>query len=757
MKKFLISILLLFSGFQSIEVVSQIQIVCKDAVTKKPIQAVTLWCNDNVIGVSTTEGIIRVEQNPDCHLLEIRHPDYQSIVLTIGQFSLSSAINLIPNETALDEVVILASPFHRELLAIPGSVSVLPSVRPGVEPTISIGHRMEQVTGIQWQAGTLSTARLTIRGIGSRSPYATNRIRAYFDEIPLTGGDGATTVEDLELAETGRLEVIKGPSSALYGPGLGGTLLIRSSLPAIERWSSHVMMESGSFGLIKVGGQVAYRDSSQLLVAGLYRTREDGYRENSRYERTNALLRVGRQLKNHQLKLLIHYVDLIGQIPSSLNQTMYNETPEKAAPNWLAVRGFNDYQKWQGGVTLTSQLSTRWLNHLTLYGIFNESTESRPFNFLDETTQTGGVRYRLAYSGNAIELALGAEVLGERYHWSIVETLGGIRGEQQIQNHETRRLLNLFIHSEWELQPQTFLSAGFNLNKVNYTTRPVGTQTDEGSGNDYVYPLVWSPRIGVSHNVTLNWWFFASAGHGFSVPSSEEALFPDGSINRNLKPEEGFNVDAGIRGKTFGGRMELELTAYRIWVKNLLMTKRDAEEVFYGENAGRTVHQGIESNLKIDVLKPSARGSRLQVSLAHTWMDNRFVRFSDNDRAFDGNKLPGLPSSTLHARLNGQVGRSLSLQLLYHHINRLQMNDANTLSYPGYGRVDALAAYTFIKGALNGLALKASVQNLFNTHYASMILVNAPSFGGASPRYYYPGAPLNFNVGIRYALPITPK
>jgi iron complex outermembrane receptor protein len=296
-----------------------------------------------------------------------------------------------------------------------------------------------------------------------------------------------------------------------------------------------------------------------------------------------------------------------------------------------------------------------------------------------------------------------------------------------------------------------------NLNKVNYITVPVGSQEETGSSDVYSYPQVWSPRIGISHRVTPNWWVFASAGHGFSVPSSEEALFPDGTINRNLKPEEGINVDAGVRMKGFGNRLELELTAYRIWVKNLLMTKRDAEDVFYGENAGRTVHQGIESHLKFVLLKPSVRGGSVQASLTYTLMDNRFVSFSDNDRVYNGNKLPGLPTGTLHARLSGQFGRSFSLQFLYHHINRLQMNDANTMSYPGYGRADVLAAYTFNRGALNGLEVKASVQNLFNTHYASMILVNAPSFGGASPRYYYPGTPLNFNVGIRYALPLNSK
>ncbi|MCF8359782.1 MAG: TonB-dependent receptor [Prolixibacteraceae bacterium] len=39
---------------------------------------------------------------------------------------------------------------------------------------------------------------------------------------------------------------------------------------------------------------------------------------------------------------------------------------------------------------------------------------------------------------------------------------------------------------------------------------------------------------------------------------------------------------------------------------------------------------------------------------------------------------------------------------------------------------------------------KAGINNVLNQHYASMILVNAPSYGGSAPRYYYPGMPRNF-------------
>ena len=93
------------------------------------------------------------------------------------------------------------------------------------------GGQLETVT----VSATPSTARLTLRGMGSRTPYASNRVKAYFNDVPLTSGDGATIIEDLELSTLQSVEVLKGPASALYGPALGGVIVLRTSPPTYER------------------------------------------------------------------------------------------------------------------------------------------------------------------------------------------------------------------------------------------------------------------------------------------------------------------------------------------------------------------------------------------------------------------------------------------------------------------------------------------------------------------------------------------
>ena len=44
------------------------------------------------------------------------------------------------------------------------------------------------------------------------------------------------------------------------------------------------------------------------------------------------------------------------------------------------------------------------------------------------------------------------------------------------------------------------------------------------------------------------------------------------------------------------------------------------------------------------------------------------------------------------------------------------------------------------------LEVSAGLNNILDERYASMLLINAGSFGGRAPRYYYPGLPRNWYV-----------
>jgi len=71
------------------------------------------------------------------------------------------------------------------------------------------------------------------------------------------------------------------------------------------------------------------------------------------------------------------------------------------------------------------------------------------------------------------------------------------------------------------------------------------------------------------------------------------------------------------------------------------------------------------------------------------------------------------------------------------------MNDSNELFTDSYSVIDLkLSRLYSIKNL--GINISTGINNLFDTRYASGIVINARGFGGRDPRFYYPGLPRNY-------------
>ena len=143
---------------------------------------------------------------------------------TKGRLS-ADTIRISGTEVELDEIRVSAFHSGNYYREVPGTIEVLDLRGRLLATSYHLAEQLNLLPGINMQSGALNTNRLVIRGIGSRSPYSSTKIRAYLGAIPLTNGAGETAVEDLDLSTVASVEVIKGPASGFYGSGLGGTLL----------------------------------------------------------------------------------------------------------------------------------------------------------------------------------------------------------------------------------------------------------------------------------------------------------------------------------------------------------------------------------------------------------------------------------------------------------------------------------------------------------------------------------------------------
>ena len=92
----------------------------------------------------------------------------------------------ITKSNTLKEVVISNYHINDSLLNAPASISILSTADLQRNNLSDISPVLNTVAGVFMQSGGINTNRISIRGIGARTPYGTNKIRAFYGSIPLT-------------------------------------------------------------------------------------------------------------------------------------------------------------------------------------------------------------------------------------------------------------------------------------------------------------------------------------------------------------------------------------------------------------------------------------------------------------------------------------------------------------------------------------------------------------------------------------------
>lgn len=640
----------------------------------------------------------------------------------------------------LDAVEVEAYHVSGHLRSIPGSISVLAGKTISLSDGTNLAATLNTLPGVSMQSGTYATGRITIRGMGSRTPFNSNRIRAYLNDIPLTTSDGVSTPEEIDMQSLGRLEVVKGPSSALYGSGLGGSINLYTP---VKNFNEGMLgAQTGSFNTSRTHLSGTIQRGNTHLWGSVSHLRSDGYRENNHYKRTSLMTTAAWKQPRWSLNYTLLLIGVNGGIPSSLGITLFKDNPRAAAPNWQAIAGFKKYVKAVSGITFTSNLSDRLSNRLTLFGKWNDSYERRPFNNLDDQSFSTGFRNKLSYHTQKTDMVLGTEWIVEKYSW-LLDNDGVLLNE----NRENRYQLNIFAVLHYRPSPTLNLSLAGAVNHIRYQLTDLFLPNGDQSGR-HKFPTQISPRFGVNYAPNDSWAFYASAGHGYSLPSPEETLLPEGDINPGIKPEQGFQYEVGTRLNLFDNAIGFDGTLYWIELNNLLVTKRITEDIFTGINAGKTRHQGIELLLRYRLSGQNNFPGEVSFTLSYTQSLNRFIRFIDDSITYDGNRLPGIPKQSLYLRLAWEPLKMLEIAADMQVVGDQYLNDRNTLVNPGYflGNIKVTSQFRIKK--IGTMDLYAGINNITGTQYASMVVVNALGIGNAEPRYYYPGLPRHLYAGV---------
>ncbi|WP_179376524.1 TonB-dependent receptor family protein [Winogradskyella wichelsiae] len=730
--------------------------------SNSPISDVAVLLDHKIIAKTNAEGVFSL---PKAYLLplsvELKHPNYYIKTVTLTQNNSVFQLSILEDTLNLEEVTI-SSTYQKESQVIIPTAKISSQKFAEYSP-VDLVSALNETPGVYIQSGALNTNRIVIRGVGSRTLYGTNKIRAYFNGIPITNGIGETAIDAFDPEDIGSLEIVKGPKATQYGTNLGGTLLLNSTQASEGETFIKSNLTIGSFGLIKNNVSVATANEKLAINLNYDHLKSDGFRDNSNYNRKAVLLTSNYKFNaKNDIGVLINFTDYFAQIPSSIGETAFNEDPSQAAFTWNAAQGFEDNKQVLIGFNYTHRFSDHFSNTTSIFYNYLDHYEPRPFNILDEYTNGYGIRTLFAkdfkFLNQTAQLSFGGELYKDDYNWKTIENLyennannGSLEGELLSDNIETRNNLNAFATVTLPFTKKLKAQLGINVNTTNYEFKDDFNMGENNKNADRDFDPIIAPNLNVLYQFTSNINAFANISRGFNYPSIEETLTPEGVINPDLGPETGFNYEVGSELFLFKRKLRFQLTAYLLDIDNLLVADRVGDDQYIGRNAGKTEHKGIE--LSASYAQKFTNGFLLSPYINAEITDHRFIDFVDDQNDYSGHQLTGIPKVKMNGGL--QLGlKNFNLNTNFIHIGEMPLNDANTLSSDAYTVFNTKLSYKNSIAKNFDIEINIGVNNFTDEQYASSVLINAVGFGNSEPRYYYPGMPRNWFSGIKIAYAI---
>lgn len=663
---------------------------------------------------------------------------------------------LVPATTAAEQpiepevltIVVTAPRLPRDLHRTSSAVAVvdekhIQQARQGLQ----LDESLNRVPGVlaQNRYNFAQNLRLSIRGFGARAPFGIRGIRILVDGFPETLPDGQSQVDGIDLESAEHIEVIRGPSSALYGNAAGGVIQVRTAEPPAEPYGE-LRASAGSHDFWRLGARGGGRSGPWGSHVSAWRLGYGGYRQQSRTRKEMLNTKLHYDLDGmRSLNAVLTALDQpFGQDPGGLTREEVNTDRRRAAPNALALNAGQAVRQQRLGFayrdvgTLAGELSAR------AFYTRRDFRQQLPFPGpsliqFERDFFGAGVQYTDAapHGPRPMRYVVGAEAARQRDDRQrfLVDGGGNLIGQTQ-DALETATASGVYGQTDVALTPRLDLTLGARYDRVRFAIDDRFTPDSAASGRRAFDELSLALGMGFqrrsAHRVYLN------AGSSFETPTFTEftdPTRPEQGFDPALRPQQALNFELGAKG-FLDERARYECVLFAVRTRNEIVQVATDPNRF--ANAARTRRAGLEAGLEY-FMTPA-----LSVSGAYTWAHYRFREFTAAaGEDLSGKRLPGLPKHALYAELawRGPGGAYAMLDALA--LSRVYADNANREPVAGYGVVNLRVGERRKRGGME-VEIFAAVNNLADKRYFSNVRVNA-----AGGRFFEPAPERNLYAGVR--------
>jgi iron complex outermembrane receptor protein len=607
--------------------------------------------------------------------------------------------------------------------------------------------------------------QISTRGFGARSAFGVRGLRLIADGIPATMPDGQGQAATFNLDTAERIEVLRGPFSAIYGNHSGGVIQLFSrdgaGAPSVE-----FGVVGGSSGMRKVdlGAQGKPGAIGYVLDASRFET--DGYRSHSAARRDQSYAKLTLEpLAGARLTIVANALrqdntqDPLGVTWATFQRDPRageidptdTRTPKRTYAERYNTRKSIDHQ--QAGAVWQQRYGDADRLRATVYGGNRDVLQYQAFSqaFQAPASSSGGVvhfernfygsdinwLHTTALAGGKLDTTVGVEYghsadarhgyanfIGDQY---------GVEGKLRRDEDDIVSNVDLYLQTEWQSGPW-LLSAGLRHSQVKIAVHDhFLSNGDDSGGLRYSHS---TPVVGLLYQLTPRLNIYASAARGFETPTLNELFYSGtgGGFNFHVQASDSTHLEAGLKARPLDG-VRVNAAVFQVRTSGELVVDSSTGGRTSYRNGGDTLRQGAELSLDADW----RYGLSTRVALTTL----RAVYQKGFGTVVPGSRLPGVPNANLYAELAWKDSADrYGAGLEGVSSGRVYAEDSNTATpAPGYAIVNArVNANQLWRGWHFKQFLR--LNNLFDRRYVGSVIV-----GDTNKRYYEAAPGRNWMLG----------
>jgi len=725
-----------------------------DNSTHQPLGMVVIL-DENRLSVTTgMKGTADFSKFVNSRNVIFRLSGYESKSFSYDEIKANNfVVMLIPKVFNLSEVLVRGETPQSGASTSSSSVNVLSGREFYRSDDIYLQNTLNTVPGVRMEMqSSTSQSNILIRGLGGKSQSYERDVRLYYNGIPLTDADGTTTLDNIDFTAFGSAQVIKGPTSILYGASTAGAINFYTKRARYREMDLNQVMTIGSDGLLR--SNTNYRagtESSNMFVNYGYQG-YDGYREHSSSKK-QFLTFSGDYYPSDQetFSFLALATSAKDQYPGEVDDSVFHVSPRAANPDYVQKNVGINTNGFLMGVTHTYDFTSNFENSSSAFIGLSSGDQSTEEFVNHPSTTKAGFRTVFSYSPSIGELRpniiLGTEIIRnfnteEHYAFTPTFDIGDLNFNR---NYDLVNYIT-FLQASLKFSEQTSVDVGARVLGANYSIQDLITSDSlDFSGIKNVKPYV-APLLAAVHRLNDNTTLYGNFSEGLSLPATSEISLSNGFINTSLLPEKTLNYEAGIRGNGFNNKFGYVLDFYYIRVKDSFVPQQ-VNSLTYLVNAGISDNKGFESYASYALPVPEhsfIQSARSFISMSYT--NFRFVTYLHNGNDYSGKKFPGVAPLLFNAGLDVSGVGGLYLNLTYYFTDKRPLTDANSLYDEAFSLLNVKAGWRKRLVKYFTLHIFGGVDNATNTLYSSVLSVNQTSTwpGTSSPLYFNPSPARNY-------------